>query len=178
MSGLSKLWSRIKSPKRSVLVVFFVALAAVLAGWFAPHLPDNAPLRQLHVFFMTHALPTATIGVGDRSMLVELAFEPKTRSQGLMFRDSLHRNEGMLFIYPKSEPRSFWMKNTRVPLSIAFADSQGVIVFMADMQPLSTQHTASDKPAKYALEVAQGWFKANNVKVGDKLTNLPNVKVR
>ena len=125
-----------------------------------------------------HQLPTAEIGVGSASMLVELAYEPQTRAKGLMYRDGIRADEGMLFVYPDVKPRSFWMKNTRMPLSIAFADPQGTILYMADMIPLSTQHTKCPQPAKYALEVNKGWFKSQGVKVGDKLTAIPDLKVR
>jgi uncharacterized membrane protein (UPF0127 family) len=125
-----------------------------------------------------HILPTAQIKVGARALLVELAFEPKTRAKGLMYRDSLHKDEGMLFIYPDSAPRSFWMKNTRMPLSIAFADKAGVIFHIADMQALSTKHTECTDDAKFALEVNKGWFESNQIVIGDTLSALPESMAR
>ena len=125
-----------------------------------------------------HVLPTHTIAVGQTSMLVELAYEPKTRAQGLMYRDSLASDEGMLFMYPDAKPRSFWMKNTRMPLSIAFVDPDGKILSIQHMRPLSTKNTVCPEPAQYALEVNKGWFKANDVKVGDQIGQLPEVDIK
>jgi uncharacterized membrane protein (UPF0127 family) len=106
-------------------------------------------------------------------MLVEVADDAEEQARGLMNRDSLGANEGMLFVYPESRERSFWMKDTRIPLSIAFASPDGTIVSVADMRPMSRKRTLSGAPAMYALEVNQGWFEANGVAVGDKLGNLP-----
>lgn len=126
----------------------------------------------------SHALPTDTITIGSTSMLVELAYEEQTRRMGLMYRDGLPKNEGMLFIYPNAAPRSFWMKNTRMPLSIAFADEAGVILQISEMKALSTKHTRCASDAKYALEANKGWFQENGIKTGDTITNIPNVEVK
>lgn len=119
-------------------------------------------------------LPTATIKVKDISVTVELAVNDETRARGLMHRDSMGIDDGMLFIYPTSKPRSFWMKDTKIPLSIAFIDPQGQIVKIAKMQPLNTATTKSIYPAKYALEMNQGWFERHGVRKGDSVTNIPD----
>ena len=119
-------------------------------------------------------LPTTTIKVKDISVTVELAADNETRSRGLMHRDSMGRDEGMLFIYPNSKPRSFWMKDTKIPLSIAFIDPSGQIVKIARMQPLDTATTKSIYPAKYALEMNQGWFDDHGVRKGDMVTQIPS----
>ena len=118
-------------------------------------------------------LPTATISVGGHSVRVEVAHTYETRQRGLMHRDSLGQGTGMLFIYKDSKPRGFWMKNTRIPLSIAYANSLGEIVHIADMTPLSTERVSSLSPAKYALEMNQGWFEQNGIAKGDKITKIP-----
>lgn len=118
-------------------------------------------------------LPTTTIKVKDISVTVELAVNDETRARGLMHRSSMGTDDGMLFIYPESRPRSFWMKDTKIPLSIAFIDPTGEIVKIADMQPLSKATTKSIYPAKYALEMNQGWFTEHGVKKGDKVTDIP-----
>lgn len=120
-----------------------------------------------------HVLPTTTIEVGEHRMLVEVADTGENRSRGLMNRPSLPADEGMLFVYPEEKPRSFWMKNVRFPLSIAFAGEDGVIVSIADMKPMSKRSTLSGAPAMYALEVNEGWFLEHDVNVGDKLGGLP-----
>jgi hypothetical protein len=89
------------------------------------------------------------------------------KARGLMFRQKLGKNEGMLFVYEKEERLSFWMKNTPIPLSIAFLDKTGMIVDIQDMVPFSLQTRVSAYPAQYALEVNGGWFRANDVSIGD-----------
>lgn len=118
-------------------------------------------------------LPTATIQVGEHPVLVELAYTYETRQAGLMHRDRMAENTGMLFIYKDSKPRGFWMKNTRLPLSIAYANSLGEIVHIADMTPLSTKRVPSLAPAKYALEMNQGWFERNGVGTGTRIRGIP-----
>ena len=119
------------------------------------------------------ALPTTTIKVKDIPITVELAVNDETRARGLMHRASMGTDDGMLFIYPESRPRSFWMKDTKIPLSIAFVDPAGEIVKIADMQPLSTATTKSVYPAKYAIEMNQGWFEQHGIKKGDHVADLP-----
>ena len=81
----------------------------------------------------------------------------------------LPENEGMLFIYRREEILSFWMKNTTIPLSIAFIDKKGIITEIRDMKPLGMDSIRSAKPAQYALEVNRGWFTKNGIKVGSKV---------
>ncbi|MFT7517885.1 MAG: uncharacterized membrane protein (UPF0127 family) [Kiritimatiellia bacterium] len=123
-----------------------------------------------------HNFPTRSITVGDNHMLVEVASDGGQRAQGLMYRDSLPASEGMLFIYPAERELSFWMKNTRIALSIAFARSDGTIIHIAHMRPMSQKSTKSEGRAIYALEVNKGWFEEHGVDVGDKLGNLPEAK--
>ena len=99
----------------------------------------------------------------------EVASTPLKRSLGLMYRDSLGPDQGMLFCFPDCEPRSFWMKNTDIPLSIAYADDAGVITNIEDMHPHDLKSARSSAPATYALEMVQGWFEKNGVAPGDKI---------
>ena len=120
-------------------------------------------------------MPVETITVGETSLKVEVAATPGHRSQGLMYRDSLAENRGMLFIYTDEAPRSFWMKDTKVPLSIAYATKDGKIVRISDMKPLSKDSVKSLYPATYALEVNRGWYDKHNIKKGDFITDLPDI---
>lgn len=120
-----------------------------------------------------HKLPTTTISVDGHDVLVEIADEDPEREQGLMHRESMPADEGMLFVYPEERPRSFWMKDTRIPLSIAYADSKGKIVKILDMKPYDTGRYQSLYPAMYALEMNQGWFASHDVAEGDVMTGLP-----
>lgn len=116
--------------------------------------------------------------VGGHRVTAEVADEPVERNLGLMYRDSLPADHGMVFVYPSSEPRSFWMKDTRVPLTIAYVDAAGIIVHLADLTPLDTTSVPSVKPAMYALEMNRGWFSKHDVAVGDVIAGLPKPSAR
>jgi uncharacterized protein len=81
-----------------------------------------------------------------------------------MMRNKMLQNQGMLFVFERSEPHCFWMRNTLLPLSIAFIDDNGVIVNIADMKPQSDDSHCSKKPVRFALEMNQGWFAAKGIK--------------
>lgn len=115
--------------------------------------------------------------VGNRSIRVEVAANSADRRLGLMYRESLPEDHGMLFIFRIEKVRSFWMKNTPLPLSIAFADSGGKIVHIADLEPHSTDPVWSVRPAKLALEMNRGWFARRGVFVGDAIQGIPRVVV-
>lgn len=121
---------------------------------------------------------TRELVVDGKSVTVEIADEPVERNLGLMYRDSLGKDRGMLFVYPDEQNRSFWMKDTKIPLTIAYLDAKGVIVHLADMRPLDTSSVPSGKPAMYALEMNQGWFAEHDVQVGDVVTGLPAPSAR
>ena len=107
--------------------------------------------------------------IKDKKIKAEVARTEAEKGRGLMFRQKLGKNEGMLFVYEKEERLSFWMKNTPIPLSIAFLDKSGLIVDIQDMVPFSLQTRVSAFPAQYALEVNQGWFKTNEIFPGDQV---------
>ena len=118
-----------------------------------------------------------TIKTNDKivKLKAEVAADNNTRSTGLMNRFSLAPDRGMLFVFAQSEPLAFWMKNTFVPLSIAYIDSKGVIVNIVDMKPHDESSYPSAAPAMYALEMKQGWFKERGIVAGDKLAGLDKV---
>lgn len=121
------------------------------------------------------SLRTVLLQVGGRTVTAEVADEPAERERGLMFREGLAPDTGMLFVYPEARERHFWMKDTPLPLSIAYLDAAGRVVHLADMTPQSTESVPSLQPAAYALEMSQGWFAAANVRVGDTVTGLPTM---
>ena len=102
---------------------------------------------------------------------VEVADDIFERARGLMYRKALGVNRGMLFVYPEEQRLSFWMKNTLIPLSVAFIDSERRIIDIQDMKPLDDEPPSyvSAEPAQYALEVNQGFFETRGVKVGDSV---------
>ena len=104
------------------------------------------------------------------SINVEIADNDKSRNRGLMFRDELPSENGMLFVFPDSRKRAFWMKNTYIPLDIAYIDSRGIINEIYTMKPLDYSIIYNSiKPARYALEVNAGWFRKNNISPGSKI---------
>lgn len=118
-------------------------------------------------------LPTAQLRVGTHAISAEIAKTEESRSLGLMHRVSLPPDHGMLFVFDEAGMPCFWMKNTPLPLSIAFIDEQGVIVNIADMQPHSLDSHCPAGPVIYALEMQQGWFRQNQVNPGAKVEHLP-----
>jgi uncharacterized membrane protein (UPF0127 family) len=111
----------------------------------------------------------AGLRVAGIPITVEIADDPATRSRGLMDRDSLPRDQGMLFVYSEEKLLSFWMRNTRIPLDIAFIDGNGIIVDIQSMDPYDEQSRVSRQPAMYALEMNRGWFEEQGVTVGDRV---------
>ena len=110
--------------------------------------------------------------VGGQQFDVELAVTQEQRREGLMYRDRLGEREGMLFVFEQEQMLTFWMRNTPLPLSIAFIDARGVIVHITDMVPFSEVPVSSQFPARFALEVNRGAFAQAGVAVGD-LVELP-----
>ena len=100
---------------------------------------------------------------------VELAETAAERSRGLMFREELPEDRGMLFVFPSDALVSFWMKDTSIPLSIAFISAEGVILDIQDMEPFSMEQHRPRRAFRYALEVNQGWFREHGLGRGDRV---------
>lgn len=138
-----------------VLLAFWLLLAACAHAQKAP------------------PLPTTTVKVGRHALKVEVVANDADRARGLMFREKLGRDDGMLFVFPELAYHSMWMKNTLIPLSVAFVDKDGVILNILDMEPHSLDSHMSAGPALYAIETNVGWFKAKGIKAGDRVSGLP-----
>lgn len=121
-------------------------------------------------------LPTTTLTINDHKIVAELAVTQEQRSLGLMNRFSLQPDHGMLFVFEKSEPLAFWMKNTYVPLSIAFISADGRIVNIEDMKPQTEDTHWSKGPALYALEMKKGWFQERGIGPGAVVKGIPASK--
>jgi uncharacterized protein len=134
------------------------------------------PLLFLAVPALAQELPVVQLKAGMHLIRAEVAADYATRGRGLMYRKSLPQNGGMLFIFEQPAIHCMWMKNTPLPLSVAFLDDQGEIINIADMQPHSEQTHCATRPALYALEMAQGWFAQRAVKPGAKLGGLEQAK--
>ncbi len=137
--------------------------------------------RVLTVAFLVAALPalaqkanrTTTVKVGAHPLRVEVVATDEERSRGLMFREKLGRDDGMLFIFTEPAYHAMWMKNTLIPLSVAFVDGDGAILNILDMEPQTLDSHMSAGPARYAIETNKGWFAAKKLKAGDRVTGLP-----
>jgi uncharacterized membrane protein (UPF0127 family) len=116
-----------------------------------------------------HKLERVTLSINGRPLIVEVARSEAQREKGLMFREKLEWNEGMLFIFDNDEYLSFWMKNTSIPLSIAFLDKNGKVTDIFDMEPYSLIPVRSSVPCRYAIEVKRNYFSKCNLKVGDTI---------
>ena len=114
-------------------------------------------------------LPQVELAAGIHLIKAEVATDAATRARGLMFREQLGANEGMLFVFPEKSRQCFWMRNTLVPLSIAFIDDDGAVANIADMQPRSDDSHCSTRAIRYALEMEQGWFAKRGIAPGSRL---------
>jgi len=113
-------------------------------------------------------LPVISINIEGHRIRAEVAERPEDHSRGLMYRRELATNRGMLFVYEQPRRLSFWMKNTFVPLSIAFIDDDGTIVHIEDMAPQTNDSHKSPEAVRYALEVNRGWFAEHGVQPGSR----------
>jgi len=109
------------------------------------------------------------LSINGKMLSVELANTPFKRSIGLMHRKYLDSESGMLFIFPENKKLSFWMKDTHIPLSIAYINVDGIITSIENLAPYDNSSIKSQTPCRYALEVNQGWFEKNKINVGDKI---------
>lgn len=120
-------------------------------------------------------LPLVRLTAGMQVVQAEVADSFGSRMQGLMQRRSLAPNHGMLFLFDADDRQCMWMKNTLIPLSVAFIDAHGAIINIADMQPHSEETHCSARPVRYALEMTQGWFRDKGVKPGIRIRGIPGV---
>ena len=118
-------------------------------------------------------LETVELTAGMHVIKAELAITPTQQATGMMMRTEMGANEGMLFVNSDTSPRCFWMRNTLLPLSIAFIAEDGRIVNIAEMQPRSDESHCSAKPVRYALEMNKGWFARRGVHAGTRLRGGP-----
>ena len=113
------------------------------------------------------------LNAGMYLIRAEVAADFASRARGLMHRQALAPNAGMLFVFDEPSVHCMWMKNTLIPLSVAFLDEQGAILNIADMTPHSEQPHCAAKPARYALEMNGGWFAARGIKPGMRVGGIP-----
>lgn len=118
-------------------------------------------------------LPEIRINAGIHNIDAEVAQTPEERATGLMFRETMPANRGMLFAFEQPATQCFWMKNTLIPLSIAFLADDGTIVNIDEMKARSLESHCSAKPVRFVLEMNQGWFAKRGIKPGTRLQGAP-----
>jgi uncharacterized membrane protein (UPF0127 family) len=144
------------SPRRLVLALLLAVAGSAVA--------DEAPQMNL---------PVVQLQAGMHNIRAQVALTPDQRATGLMHRREMPQHEGMLFVFEQPSLQCFWMKNTLLPLSIAFLADDGTVVNIDEMKPQTLDSHCSDKPVRFVLEMNQGWFAKRGVKPGFKLTGQP-----
>ena len=154
---------RQKPPKRTAhRMALAAAFLAVLTGPLVALTPAQPEL------------PKIGLSIRDIRIEAEVADDPDEKTIGLMGRKELAEGQGMLFVFSRPQPMGFWMKDTLIPLSIAYINAEGIIREIHDMQPLDESSVPSVfQDLVYALEVPQGWFAKNGILAGDKVIGLP-----
>jgi uncharacterized membrane protein (UPF0127 family) len=154
----------VRTPGIVLLLLFLLALAGCDGGSAGREPTGKAPASDLRTVTLDAS------GGEEVEVQVEIADTDPERQRGLMGRTALPEDQGMLFVFGGEQELSFWMKNTLIPLSIAYIDSEGRIVDIQDMKPLDDDppHYVSAEPARYALEVNQGFFEERGIEVGDR----------
>lgn len=158
------------SVTQTLLVKFSALLGAVSFSFAAIAIAASA---QAQTPTPTN-LPTIDLYLGMHRLKAEVAIEPPDRAVGLMWRKSMPENRGMLFVFEGHAIHCFWMRNTLIPLSIAFLRDDGSIVNIENMQPQQDTSHCPNEPVRYALEVNQGWFAKRNISPPIKVRGLPS----
>jgi hypothetical protein len=140
-----------------------VLLGLLVGAWVGPAAAQD----------VAQSLPSIRIGAGMYNIRAEVAARPDQRQIGLMNRKQMATNDGMLFVFERAEMHCFWMRNTLIPLSIAFLDEDGSIVNIADMKPMDETSHCPAKAVRFALEMNVGWFDRRGLKAGSKLQGEP-----
>ena len=118
------------------------------------------------------AMPVIELTAGFHRIEAEVAAQDRHRQIGLMHRPSMPAQRGMLFVFPQANTHCMWMRNTLIPLSVAFVDDDGRIINIEDMKPHSEDNHCARQPARYALEMNRGWFAQRGIAAGSKLRGL------
>jgi len=120
--------------------------------------------------------PVLQLNAGMHLIRAEVAADFASRAQGLMYRTAMPSNAGMLFIFDEAGAQCMWMKNTLIPLSVAFIDEHGAVINIEDMAPQTEDSHCARRPAVYALEMNRGWFAARGIKPGSRIGGIPGAK--
>lgn len=152
-----------ETRRRTARIVGWSLLCGLLAGHAGPGEAQDA----------AQTLPTLTLNAGIHNITAELAQTDEQRATGLMFRETMQPNHGMLFAFDRAGQQCFWMKNTLLPLDIAFVADDGTIVNVDRMKPRSLDAHCSARPVRFVLEMNEGWFAKRGITAGMKLKGKP-----
>jgi uncharacterized protein len=167
---------------KSAQIVLFCSMAVLIIIVVFSWLPSIHQQRFMTFF---HGASASSIvmrpiwkrgRIGEKAIEMEVAATEDVREQGLMFRTQLPPNHGMLFVYPSARWIEMWMKNTLIPLDVAFLNGQGIIINIETMEPLTLTHHPSKGYAFYSLEMAGGWFAKNGIRPGMRVEGLPDYR--
>ena len=147
---------------------FFTQILAAATLAMAYFLPTAANAQSSNEAQM--GLPRVQLSAGMHLINAQVASTPLQREIGLMHRTDMPTNEGMIFVFENSSTLCFWMKNTRIPLTAAFIADDGGIINLADMKPMTTDSHCAKKPARFVLEMNQGWFAKRGIREGQKIS--------
>lgn len=154
---------------RSSLTRFVIAMLLRVAASSFAALVLSVPALSVHA---QSAMPRTELAAGMYRIEAEVAATQENRMTGLMQRRSMPANQGMLFVFTQPQRHCMWMKNTLLPLSVAFLDEEGRILNVEDMQPQTEDNHCATKPARFALEMNLGWFRQKGVKPGQKIDGV------
>ena len=130
-------------------------------------------LATCGAFLQAEPLPSISLQAGIYKIQAEVASTPSSRQLGLMYRVYLPANDGMLFIFENKDTHCFWMRNTKIPLAIAFISDDGKIVNIEEMKPMSDDNHCPTAPIRYALEMNQNWFSQKGLSAGNVISGIP-----
>ena len=151
----------------------YMLLLLLAIGCVLPSLPATAQrVESIAPDKPQPRLPTMPLKIGRQSIKAEIAADDASRQRGMMFRTKMGANEGMLFVFAQDAYYAMWMRNTLLPLSLAFIDGTGRIVSLHEMAPRTETSHRAEAPARYALEMNAGWFARHGIKVGDVVHGL------
>ncbi len=150
------------------MLLSFLKQRTLLAALFVFVMSGTFGISELSA----QTLPVRVLTAGMYRIQAEVASTDATRTRGLMFRKELAPNSGMLFVFEQPSMQCFWMRNTLLPLSIAFILDDGTITNIADMAPMTENSHCSTAPVRYTLEMEQGWFEKHGITAGKKITGI------
>lgn len=166
-TGASSIWAGLSGRQAKAMV------RALLAASLALGLGLGQSIAAGRGGAAADSTGPISLQIGAFRISAEVAAEPDQRARGLMYRESLAPDSGMVFVFERPERICMWMKNTPLPLTVAFIDADGEVINLADMRPKTETPHCAMRPALYALEMEQGWFERRGIGPGKKIKGLP-----